>query len=250
MINIRELLEKRIMLSFGGKTGDEWLNEVINSDAEDVAIITTDNFGGLNRVNGAKRDVILEKYNVSAMFDLSNPLMGKNVNMFLYVLTNHYVDEVKTGIYKKRIEKKDKMHRGVIDTIHIIDEFPENYAKYISLVEDWINEEQDPEETANYSFNKCDTLYIEKYYLSPQRYTMQVLEIRELLKKEQVISLSEVAKIIKPRIIQGESVKIITPASLQYPLQYEDLKEGGKTDTPLMQVDIIFKGSTTKLITQ
>lgn len=244
MICVKELLEKRLHLSFGGSREDEWLEQIIHCNDDEVAIITTDNLGGNNRKNCVKRNMLLEKYNVSAMFELSDPLIGTNVNMFLYIFTKHYVDEVKIGSYKKRIDKKEKHQRGVIDIIRVIDDFPEAYDSYISAIETWVNSGTLPEETNNYSFNTCDKNLIERDFLSPRCYSKKVLQIKELLKKEQVTLLTDVAKVIKPKTISGEIAKTITASSLQYPFQYEELKEGNKTDTPLMQGDIILKGGT------
>lgn len=93
---------------------------------------------------------------------------------------------------------------------------------------------------------KSEDIDLDKVY--PQHYSKAVYDIYHFLEQERTVPLSSVASVIRPRPLDRERAKIISVRDFEYPLSYEKIGEGWKTDTIIRKGDIICKnGMTDKL---
>ena len=119
---------------------------------------------------------------------------------------------------------------------------PESYTEewmgYIRKVEHWMNSYDIPENTDLYEFNFLrkpnDDCYL------PEKYSHELIELRELLNKQGINPLNAFADMLTPDTGDpGDFSKILNVWDLKYPLNVDSLETGISTNVQLSYGDIV-----------
>lgn len=238
-MDVLDMLIKRAEYGFDPREKDLWLDEELRSRKKEIAIITTEN--SLRRINGPNKEnlvFLFETYKTKGMFSLTNPYSNTNVEVFLYIFEKKWNKDILYGIYKNKLRRKPGRGEGLI----LAEEFPEEYFDYLDKVEKYVETGECPVDSEVQEFGIIDKKTKEEDHWNPNRYNKISKKIKEALRKEQTVKLSEVASIIRPRPDEKRR-HINTCFSAQawkYPLDYDKLREGVLTDSPLQKGDIVF----------
>lgn len=242
-INVLDLFLKRMKMAFSVMENDEWIAEAIREDKESFAIILTDN--ALNRFKDENVICLREKYKLSGMFDLKNPFANTNINMFLYCFEKNYSGTLKYGIYRNTIKGKTS---HAYKYIAPYDEYPESYFSYIEKVERFIEYGILPEDNEIFEFGYLNPNIRDENLWNPNRYSKKVLAVKEGLKSEKTVLLDELAAIIIPRPnFDIKSKYCVNQQNWKYPADYDNLREGPSTNSPLKKGDIIISDFKTPI---
>lgn len=240
-MDVLNLLELRTTYPLKSKEPDTWICDLINFDENDVSIIATESSFRVTNQNKEYLDPFLKKYKLKAMFDLKNPYAGIGIRMFLYVFTKGPCSKIKYGIYKKDIPYKSKT-QDKSGQITLPDEYPETYFEYFDNIERFVNDNECPSDTDYQEFGYINAECRDDNVWNPNRYNKQAVNIQKALHKENTVLLSTIASIISPRRTQ-QSEKLqncyLSSANWTYPVDYNKLKDGYKTDYSLKKGDIL-----------
>lgn len=237
-MDIISLLGKRTEYGFDRREKDLFLEEIVKSREEEIAIVTTEN--GL-RVHGQDAENIiclLENYKLKGMFSLRNPYANTNIDVFLYVFSKKCNKDIMYGIYKRMIRGRCSKE-GVLE---LRSEYPEDYYDYLDSVEKFVESGECPKDGDNQEFGFVPRNEWNEERWNPNRFNKAAVGIRNKIKKEKTVPLSEVADIIRPRP-DAERRHVNTCFSVpawQYPIDYTKLREGALTDTVIQKGDIVF----------
>lgn len=238
-MDIISLLSKRIEYWFDRREKDLFLEEIVESKKEEIAIVTTET--GFRIQGPDVRNIIflLESYKLKGMFSLRNPYANTNVEVFLYVFSKKCEKDILYGIYKQKI-----CGGRCSREIGLRSEYPEDYYDYLDSIEKFVESGECPKDGENQEFGFISRNERKWDQWNPNRFNKSAVGIREGLKKEKTIALCDVADIIRPRP-DAERRHVDTSFRLpawKYPIDYKKLEDGVLTDTILQKGDIVFVG--------
>lgn len=238
-MDILETLSIRGKYAIGAGVNDELLEQLVKSDAEEIAIVLTDNIINQRRLKKDSSVALLdEKYHLKAMFDLKNPYMNTHINFLLYVFSKSECRTIQYGIYK------NVLHNKLVkcDGLSLPDEYPEEYFAYLEAIEDYLSNGICPSDTITYEFGVIESTERKNDCWNPKPFNKEAVKIKEALKSEKTLLLSEIADIICPfEDTRQEYGTIAIPSNWRYPTDYKKLTHGKKTNTPLMKGDIVLQ---------
>lgn len=239
-MKVIELIEKRNSYGFGNRIKDEWFEEVAHSNKDRVAIILTEST--LSKYTGENKESVVtirEKYNLSGMFDIGNPLPNTNVKLVLYVFDKKPVEKIAIGVYQESITRKRTRNNEEIVWNKL---YPIEYCEYIEAIDNWFSTGIIPEDTDYYEFNNIEKSMLKPDIYVPKRYTKKVYAIFDAIKNEKVLSLKDAVDIIIPRPDENKKNRAEHYACFneEYPLTFKKTIEGINTDSPIRKNDIIF----------
>lgn len=242
-VSIKGLIEKRAAYPIGFQIGDEWVDEILETNPDNAFLISTFNLhllAGMGKRE--KRQQLFERYNIVAIFGLSNPMHGTAVDLMLLVLRKGPSEKVLVGNYTRKLYTSNSYRLGLKagETVPI-DIYPIQFEEYCSKIESWIEQGEPGTNGMDYWFNEIQAEDLDIKNINPLPYSKKCFEVREFLRCENTKPLSEFAEVIKPRPIGGETGKVIGIRDFHYPLNISRVKEGLKTDTELKVGDILFK---------
>lgn len=240
--SVIELIKKRTQYPLGREVGDAWVDDILQSDAKTAYLITTENLSTLTGAQGRnKRRILFEKYHISGIFGLSNPMVGTAANLILLVLEINEKADILSGVYNNGLFYGRSYRLGLHKDCVPLDIYPVDFLKYCKQIEQWVIDGIVPSDSDNYNFHFFSSKDIDINKVYPQRYTKAIYDIYNFLKQEQTVRLSTIASVIRPRPIRGERSKVISVRDFTYPFSCEKVGEGWKTDTLVYKGDILCK---------
>jgi len=248
-INVLKLVQQRMKYPMGRDIGDAWVDEILEADKDKAYLVATENLSSLYGPNGrSKRRILLDTYHIAGIFGLSNPIVGTAVNLMLLVLQKQSTSAVVSGLYNEGLYYGHYYRMGLHEDSIPLDIYPPAFKEYCKKIECWVTEGIFPSEGKCYSFNSFNSEDIEPDKVFPQHYSKTVYDIVRFLKDEKTVPLFTIASVIRPQSVHGEKAKVIGVSDFNYPLSYENIKDGWKTNTLICKGDIICKkGMTNKL---
>lgn len=237
-MDIISLLSKRAEYGFDRREKDLFLEEIVKSGKEEIAIVTTKNGLRLNRRDAENIVFLLDTYKLKGMFSLRNPYANTNVEVCLYIFSKNYNKDIFYGIYKQMLRGKASRK----EEMELRSEYPEAYYDYLDSIEKYIETGKCPHDTDIQEFGVIPRSDRAEDQWDPNRFNKSAVFIREKIKKEKTIALSELADIIRPRpdIERRTVYTTFSVLAWQYPIDYNKLREGVLTDTIIQKGDIIF----------
>lgn len=245
ILNIKELMTKRVNLPIRVRNvEDKWLKEITESNNEYEFFIETSTFGN-NREDRENKNRLFSKYNLYAIFNLSNFIPRISVNLTLFVFSKTKPTTIKIAHYNNTLRVFGRNSECPIKMwqMELAESYPKEYENYIDAIEKWVNSNIKPQDTKFYEFNEIKSSDLDYRNLSPARYLKDYFRIKELLEKEQTIKLEDVADIICPRPVDNRNItgKFLTPRNFKYPLDYSGLLERLASNVTLQKGDILVK---------
>ncbi len=239
-MDIISLMIKRAECGLDRREKDLFLDEIVKSGKDEIAIVHTENGLRLHSPDNENLIRLFDKYKLKGMFSLRNPYVNTNVDFFLYVFSKKYKKDILYGIYKEPL--RGRVTRE--ETIELRSEYPEDYYDYLDKLERFIDSGKCPKETDKQEFGKIPQNERTNDQWNPNRFNRSATLIREKLGTEKTVALSDVAKIIRPRpdSERRHVDSYFTALAWQYPIDYKKLRDGILTDTTLQKGDIVFIG--------
>jgi len=240
-MDVISLLLKRAEFGFNIKEKDLFLDEIVKSGEDEVAIISTENGFRLHGSNVDNLTILFSSYKLKGMFNLKNPYANTNTEVGLYIFSKKYDKDILYGIYRENL--RGRVSR--VDSIELWPEFPEEYYDYIDNVEKYIESGKCPSDTGNQEFGTISRIDRTDDQWNPDRFNKTAVKIREKLKTEKTVVLCDVADIIQPRSDpeHKRTTSCFTISAWKYPIDYTKLREGVMTNTVLRKGDIVFAGT-------
>ena len=90
-MDVLSLMIKRAEYGFNRREKDLFLDEIVRSNEDEIAIVHTENGLRFHGPNNENLIHLLDTYNLKGMFGLKNPYSNTNVDVFLYVAVMLYV---------------------------------------------------------------------------------------------------------------------------------------------------------------
>ncbi|HAV90691.1 MAG TPA: hypothetical protein DCW44_05410 [Eubacterium sp.] len=238
-MDIISLLLKRAEVGIDRRKKDCLLEEIIRSGEDEIAIVHID--GGL-RINGFDNKNIIylfDSYKLKGMFELKNPYSNTYAEFFVYVFSKKWNKDILYSLYNDSIKGRRSNNRNSLD---MWEEYPEDYFDYIEKIEDFVLTGKCPEDTKTQEFGFITQKERKYNEWNPRRYNKKARIIRDNLLNEKTVELAEMAEIIRPRQNREKihTYNYLSISALQYPLNYDKLREGIMTDTPIKKGDIIY----------
>lgn len=244
-LNVKELMRKRVSTPLRIKNvEDRWMKELTESNKEYEFFIETTTFGN-NREDRQNKERLFLKYNLCAIFDLSNFIPGTMVNLTLFMFSKTQPATVKIAKYNNTLRcfgsNPNLLSRE--PQTELAESYPLEYENYLDMLEKWVNNNTKPSDTKCCEFNEINYSDLEENNLSPKRYLKDYFTIKELLNKEQTVKLEDVADIICPRPVDDRKTtgKFLISRNFKYPLDYSELLERPATNLTLEKGDILVK---------
>ena len=246
---VKELIAKRTQYPLGHEIGDAWIDELLLTYPHSASIVVPYKFshmyGAENRI---KMRFIFESYYISALFGLSNPMIGTGVDLMLVHLTKQPQSEIRVGNYAKNLYLGNSYRMGLaFGDMHPLDIYPEAFNMYCQQIENYLSQGDEPIEGDSYWFNKIPYEDMDLTDISPLPYSKSVYEIKDLLSKEEIHPLCSMAEVFRPASVH-ERAKVISARNFNYPLQCANIEDGWRSDTVLKQGDIIIKSGMLEAI--
>ncbi len=236
-MKIISLIEKRYKCALGGHSADRMLADVVTLKEKNIGVILTENELTHPHPENADNAAVLCKNNrLKGMFDLGNIFPDTNVHLILYIFTKEDTVSFTVGEYQGKVIKEKIKPGQMIDWNKL---YNESYYAYLKKIENWI-ESGEIESDEYAKFNTVVNELFEGVY-APKRYSETVYRVKSALENEKTVELSEIAEIIRPRPSKDkEKACIFSVPAWHYPIDFERLKEGILTDTPIRENDILF----------
>ena len=240
---ILPLLIKRARYGFNHLEKDLFLDEIVKSGDDEVAIVHTEYGMRPRRYDCENFMYLQETYKLKGMFDLKNPYTNLNYNVFLYVFSKKYNKDIQYGIYKKVMKGRRS------EPLELRLEYPEEYYDYLDDVEKYITTGKCPKDTDSQEFGLIPRRERTYEQWNPNRFSKAAVEIKRTLKKERTVALGEIAEIIRPRpdAERRQTDSRFAVPAWKYPIDYKKLRNGCLTDTVLQKGDIIFMTNINKM---
>lgn len=217
MLNIQECMEKRrfVQSGIGMRTKtDEMCEQILSSKDDECNVILPEGFAFLLSYE-KYRKAIIDKYNISAIYEMGNIFGSFSSRFLLYCFTTKKCNEVKFARFGTNIVEKDpviseeaksiyeKYRRGYDFTIEeqdILDqidfpEFTDEYKQYLLQIAQWDISRRIPENSLNCRFFVEESSKVNFDTPAPKSNEKEELEFFEKLRKEAIIKLSDVADI-------------------------------------------------------
>lgn len=241
MINIRELLQKRAAYPVSSYE-DAWIKKVLASSEMEEWVVVMSGFLHSVRMQ-SELNALTENYMISGIYNLGSPFLHTGVRFELLHLTKNKEDAmlIDIGIFKARMfDKRPRMK----DTgmLSLAEEYSAKYNKYISQLENWINDgitpDHDPE--GEYEYNCIPIKEYSYSHVSPEYYSRVAMDIRRLLNEEKTVPLGAVATVLQPRPIREMDGKVIMAKDLNYPFNTNGIEIKTATNISIQKNDILF----------
>ncbi len=238
-MNILELIEKRYSCNIERDVPDKMLIDASKSKNRDVAVILTENV--LTRCHGLNSEYVIalrDNNRLKGMFDLGIVLPNTNARFILYIFTKDRVDSFIVGEYRGSAMKNRAGRKENNDWNSL---YTSEYYNYLRKIEDGLKHGK----YDNDDYVKFNTVKNELFegVFDPKRYSESVYRVKNALKMEKTVCLSEVAQIIRPRPNSDRDKRAmhLMVSEWKYPIDYNRLRDGIMTDTPIRQNDILFR---------
>jgi len=241
MYTIKELIEERALFAVGSKKdlfNDELLSSVIRAEQqEEIAFITYTNI-----LNDEKSiEAIKCKYYIAGVYKLGQIFTNVGLTFYVLHLSAREPKGLNIAFFKgKPHNEKPRLSEKLDGTMGIPLSYSKEWTTYIELLEKWMNGGSVPASSENYEFNVANELYGNSYF--PEKYSKELIGIRELLKQQNSKPLSDMADILSPKTDRNnnvEQVKLLTAARLEYPLNLDLLREDSATSVILKKGDVV-----------
>ncbi len=247
-LDIMKLFKKSCEYSLTVKT-NSWLADILKSLQNDHWAIIPEQclYGSFWQ---PMMDKVKEKYNIGAMCQLNGIYLGKDKKMVLVYFTVMNMQSIKISICNYRPYTSSLSPATQTDSNRLPNNYTKNYLKYLSVVEQWMNEGILTENSLNGAeFKEISRLDIDASHLYPKYYTDKAIATRTLLRASDQVLLEDVAEIIRPRRVASEkSGKCIALSDLKYPLDIGGIAYSKVTSTRLQKGDILIPNINTGFI--
>lgn len=203
---------------------------------QEIAFVTDSSFFN----DDIKISAIKEKYYITGVYSLGDVYLNDTDKYYVIQLSKYKPTEIRMAVFKDKCQDSEERVFGQGNTLIIADNYKKSWENYISRLEIWINGGRMPKDGDVYEFNVIGELYRDS--LLPEKYTKEILSLRENIFSQPFDLLSEVAEIIYPqknREDRDEPVRVISINDLKYPFDPAAVKEDVKTDTLLQKNDIV-----------
>lgn len=247
MIIIKDLINERQQYALGVKTTpwkDELLAHVIEAeDRDEVAFITV----GSTLFEKRKIDAIQNKYSIVGAYKIGNIFTNTRIPFYIVHLSKIPSTGLKVALfngesydYRDRTDKKDGFAVPI--------SYTEDWATFIYHLESWINGGEMPESNDTYEFRFVPKNQFFKDSLSPETYSRENIELRELMDKQDTKALSDLADILSPRVDvkSDDEVKVLRVKDLNYPLDVAKIETDKPTSIILQKGDVVIPKINTK----
>lgn len=244
-IDVISLLKERCRYPIATtETIDGFIDEAIKTNPERCCFICPE----LVFTKYCHKHNILDKYHITAVFDLSTVFMPYiSVRMSLFVLSKNESKVVKIGHYAGNVTTNIPKVKDARSTpqIKLPDNMCAEFLDYCQLINAWLNKGGlTPIDTDYYEFNAVERKSFDNNKPFAHRHTKQVFKVIEQLKVEKTKRLDEVADIIAPKREEKENGFTLTSKCLKYPFDDKQLTYGAKTDSLILKGDIVFQSSS------
>lgn len=186
------------------------------------------------------RDFLFNNWKVKAVIDLSSIWAPITSLRFAYLfLDKIQTDKVLFSKYIPRIQPLKSYNNYESKEM----KFDEHYQNYLRITEKWLELGAFPESISQYVFIEVPMTEIDCDRLFFERHDPQIFQIKELISKENILPLEDLAEIINTnssgkRPEKGYVLKVV---NFTYPIDYERIVESDKniSGVKLKKGDII-----------
>lgn len=247
MLKMNDILEKAgdyILISHN-HASEEFLNKLPSSSASEHYLLIA------NSLTIFRREFveIFKKYYASEIFYLSNYFLGTYQEPFIFLhIISSPVKRIKIASYNAPPHPyRDDWHDPDHNVLRRSDKYYTLYQTYLKSLDSWRQTGVIPQETENCQYRSID---VEDFYsevIYPSFYMPRYDNIRQLLKSEKWVELSDVAEVetvmpINSDIETDEKVfwTLDTHHRIDYPyLPEKDVIRGSATSVKLHKGDIL-----------
>jgi hypothetical protein len=243
MLDILQCLEKRKRMSPFSIEKDEWLEEILRSPKKDAVFFITLEGLFLQETNCEQISRFRSYYHLAGEFSLGRPYISSESHYSLIYAVPHKTDKYKTSVFNG-ITYESKTMVGCSHALVSPAKYKDEFLRYIHGIEEWINNEVLPQNDENWRFEYNETtLRSGDTITSPRKYSRKYAEIHKLLKDESVITMSQVADVLRPNELSDDHGRTtVLTIDEQRPYQYNSAEfvYGPKTDVKIQYGDILY----------
>ncbi len=246
-INIENFILDRYQYPVGNVDFEqEYLSAKINREKDFLGLVLPNTFfHNQNKSFKTLRDHLFSDWKVKAIFDLSSIWAPLTSLRFIFLILNKVQTE--KVLFSKFIPGISPF-KFKIDNEPKEIKFDGHFKIYIQLIEKWLNTNIIPESTEQYFFTEVPLTEIDYDRLFFERYDPRKFKLDELISKENVLPLEDLAEIISTNDFGNRSTKgyVLRGSNFTYPINYRGIVESDKSisGVELKKGDIILLPTT------